>query len=157
MDNLPSSTGALIRNDPATLAIRQMIAAQEDAWNGQDAHAWSLPFDELASFVNIRGVSMSGRAEIEATHARIFSSIYRGSRSMVIVHRIATLGPDTAVAETEHRVTGYAALPPGVVPTDASGALRTRMTYVLRCSEVAGWNIVHGHNTAILPTLSRRP
>lgn len=156
-DSQVTPAGVSIENDVADIAIRQMIASQVEAWNSHDARAWSLPFAEQAGFVNIRGISMSGRAEIEATHARIFSGIYAGSHSTVTVHRITMLGTDTAIAETEHRVAGYAALPPGVVPTDESKVLRTRMTYVLRRSEALEWKIVHGHNTAILPTLPRRP
>ncbi len=131
-------------------ALRQLLTEQAEAWNQGDATAWSKDFAPEARFINIAGMAFNGRQEIEQRHAAIFASFFKGSRSQVTVQTVRFLGPEVAVVDTEHEVTGYQGLPPGIRATDASGALRTRMRYVL--TKVSKkWRIVAGQNTAILP------
>jgi uncharacterized protein (TIGR02246 family) len=131
-------------------ALRQLVAAQAEAWNRQDATAWSKDFAADADFTNVVGTVLSGQAEIEKRHAAIFASIFKGSRTKVTIRRLVFLGPEVAVVDMDHEVTGYAGLPPGVQKTDESGALRTRMKYVMRKTE-GKWRIVSAHNTDIKP------
>ena len=49
-------------DDEATL--RQMVAAQAEAWNRGDATAWSKDFAADADFVNIFGMVFHGRQQI---------------------------------------------------------------------------------------------
>ncbi|MDY7231607.1 SgcJ/EcaC family oxidoreductase [Hyalangium sp. s54d21] len=134
--------------DEATL--RQMVATQTEAWNRQDAAEWSKDFSPDADFVNIVGTVFQGRAEIEKRHAGIFASIFKGSRSKVTVRRLVFLGPDVAVVDTEHEVTGHSGLPPGVQNTEEPGVLRTRMKYVMKKSG-GKWQITSGQNTDVKP------
>ncbi len=131
-------------------ALRQLVAEQTEAWNRGDAVAWSKDFAPEARFINIAGMAFNGRQEIEQRHAAIFASFFKGSRSQVTVQTVRFLGPEVAVVDTEHEVTGYQGLPPGIRATDTSGALRTRMRYVLN-KVSKKWQIVAGQNTAILP------
>ncbi|HEX8701410.1 MAG TPA: SgcJ/EcaC family oxidoreductase [Myxococcaceae bacterium] len=131
-------------------AIRQLVAAQTEAWNRHDAAAWSKDFAPDADFVNIVGSVFQGRAEIEQRHAGIFASIFKESRTQVTVRKLVFLGPEAAVVDMDHEVTGHSGLPPGVQNTDASGTLRTRMKYVLRKS-AGKWQIVAGQNTDVKP------
>lgn len=136
---------------PAAAAIHQVIAEQTEAWNRGDAHAWARGFSDTAGFVNILGMALNGRAEIEARHALILSTLFRGSHAVATVNRITFLGREIALAETVNHVTGCRALPTGIMATNSSGALLTRMTYVLQHSATHGWEIVHAHNTATAP------
>jgi len=131
-------------------ALRQLVAAQAEAWNRHDAAEWSKDFAPDADFVNIVGTVFQGRAEIEKRHASIFASIFKDSRTRVTVRRLMFLGPDVAVLDTEHEVTGHTGLPPGVQNTDDSGVLRTRMKYVMR-KHGGKWQIVSGQNTDVKP------
>jgi len=131
-------------------ALRQLVAAQAEAWNRHDAMAWSKDFAPDADFVNIVGSVFQGRAEIEKRHAGIFASIFKDSRTKVTVRRLAFLGPDVAIVDTDHEVTGHAGLPPGIQSSDESGVLRTRMRYVLRKSGEK-WQIVAAQNTDVKP------
>jgi uncharacterized protein (TIGR02246 family) len=135
---------------PDEAAIRQLIAAQTEAWNRHDAAAWSKDFAPDADFINIVGTVFQGRAEIEKRHAGIFASIFKESRTQVTVRRLVFLGPEVAVVDTDHEVTGHAGLPPGVQNTDESGTLRTRMKYVMRKS-AGKWQIVAAQNTDVKP------
>jgi uncharacterized protein (TIGR02246 family) len=139
----------------AEAALRKLVAEQNEAWNRQDAAAWSKDFAPDAEFINIVGTVFSGRAEIEKRHASIFGTLFKGSRSEVTVSKLRFLGADVAVVDMEHRVTGYAGLPPGVQATEP-GVLRTRMRYVL--TKAGGsWRIVAGQNTDVKPAPAQAP
>jgi uncharacterized protein (TIGR02246 family) len=132
-------------------AIRQLVAAQTEAWNRHDAQEWSKDFAPDADFVNIFGAVFQGQAEIEKRHAVIFSGLFKDSRTKVTIRRLVFLGPDVAVVDTDHEVSGHGALPPGVQNTDEAGVLRTRMKYVLK--KIRGkWLITAGQNTDVKPT-----
>ncbi len=138
-------------------ALRKLVAEQTEAWNRSDAAAWSKDFAPDAEFINIVGTVFSGRAEIERRHAFVFGSLFKGSRSEVTVGKVLFLGTkgDVAVVDMEHRVTGYAGLPPGVQATEP-GVLRTRMRYVL-AKAGGSWRIVAGQNTDVKPAPASAP
>ena len=139
--------------DEATL--HKLVADQAEAWNRQDAVAWSRDFAPDAEFINIVGTVFSGRAEIEKRHAAIFNTLFKGSRTQVTVRKLLFLTDDVAVLDMEHRVTGYGGLPPGVQPT-VSGELRTQMRYVLKRTG-GPWRIVAGKNTDGKPAPGQAP
>ncbi len=126
------------------------MARQAEDWNRHDARAWSEPFTEDADFVNILGMLFKGRSEIERRHADLFGSIFKQSRVVVTTRKVRSLGPTSALAETDYELRGYDRLPPGLRPTDADGTLRTRLKYVLTLTP-DGWRIVSAQNTAIAP------
>ena len=139
---------------PAEPAIRRALAEQAEAWNRHDAKAWVSSFAEDAEFVNILGMLLRGRGEIERRHAELFSSIFARSRVVVTTRKVMPLGDGGAVAETDYELRDYDRLPPGIRATDADGTLRTRLKYVWR-HEPSGWVIVSAQNTAILPSAAR--
>lgn len=145
-DKAPSSPAS----QPADAVIRQTLAQQEEAWNKHDAKAWVSAFSEDAEFINILGMSLQGRAEIEQRHAEIFRTIFAHSRVSVQTRKVRTLGSHAAIAETDYALRDYDRLPPGIRPTDADGTLRTRLKYVWELRS-EGWRIVSAQNTAILP------
>ena len=135
--------------------IRALIAAQAEAWNRHDAAAWASAFTPNAEFINILGTPFNGKPAIEGITARIFSSFFKLTRDSVTVQNVVLVTPDVAYAQFEHAVSGYTALPKGILPSDpgadGNGVLRTRMTYLLHRTGDHQWSIVHGQNTAILP------
>jgi uncharacterized protein (TIGR02246 family) len=130
-------------------AIRATLAKQAEAWNRHDVKAWVEPFTEDANFVNILGMSLQGRAEIERRHAELFQGIFAHSRVVVTARKVRALGATAALVETDYELRGYDRLPPGVRPTDADGTLRTRMNYVWRL-QPDGWRAISAQNTAVL-------
>jgi uncharacterized protein (TIGR02246 family) len=132
------------------LAIRQLVAVQTEAWNRQDATAWSADYVPDADFINIRGTVFAGREQIAQRHAAIFDTIFKGTHAEVTVRKLVFLGDDVAVVDTTHVVTHYQGLPPGVQATEP-GLLRTQMRYVMQRTDGRWW-IVAGQNTDEKPT-----
>ena len=135
----------------ADASIRRALSQQAQAWNQHDARAWVADFAEDAEFVNIMGTLLQGRPEIERRHAEIFSGIFARTRVEVTVRQVRVLAKGAAIAETDYALRGYDRLPPGIRPTDADGALRTRMKYVWQL-RAEGWRVVSAQNTAVLPS-----
>jgi uncharacterized protein (TIGR02246 family) len=131
-------------------AIREALARQADAWNRHDAKAWVAAFSDDAEFVNILGMALQGRADIEKRHAEIFAGIFSHSRVVVTTRKVRQLGPGAAVAETDYELRDYDRLPPGIHPSDSDGTLRTRLKYVWALDHDR-WRIVAAQNTAVLP------
>lgn len=135
-------------------AVRALLSRQAEDWNRHDAKAWCAPFTEDAEFINILGMRLVGRAEIERRHAEIFSGIFRRSNVVVTTRKVRSLGPTSALAETDYELRDYDRLPPGFRPTDPDGTLRTRLKYVLTLTG-DGWRIVAAQNTAVMPSPPR--
>ena len=141
----------LLSDDEITLLIDQ----QADAWNRGDAAAWSACFADDASFVNIMGMPLVGRREIQERHAMMFRTVFAGSRTDVAIDAITMIPGGLALARTTHVVSALRGLPPGIQATDPDGTLRTRMLYVLaRAVPGDAWRVVAGQNTAIVPVSS---
>jgi len=136
-------------------ALRKLVADQTEAWNRSDAAAWSKDFAPDAAFINIVGTVFNGREEIAKRHAFVFDTLFKGSRSEVTVTRLAFIDNAVAVVDTEHVVTGYAGLPPGVQATEP-GVLKTRMRLVMKKTGKA-WRIVAGQNTDVKPAPAKAP
>ena len=132
--------------------IQHILSAQEVAWNLGDSTSWGSAFTEDADFINILGQAFHGRETIVQLHARGFAGPFKGSHATFTVRQFRQLTPDVVMVEAVHEITGYQALPPGVVAT-MPGILRTRMKYVLVKRDEA-WQIVAAQNTAVLPETS---
>lgn len=131
----------------ATIALQ--LARQAEAWNRHDAHAWVTSFSDDAEFVNILGMSLQGRDEIEKRHREIFQGIFARSKVVVKLRKLRPLGATAALVETDYELRDYDRLPPGIRPTDPDGTLRTRLKYVWVLDR-EGWRIVSAQNTAIV-------
>jgi uncharacterized protein (TIGR02246 family) len=152
----PAAPAPAAPSEAAEPAISRLLAEQSDAWNRHDAKAWVASFSEDAEFINILGMLLVGRSEIERRHAEIFKTIFARSRVVVSVRKVRPVGPNAAVAETEYELRDYDRLPPSIQPTDPDGTLRTRLKYVFELTP-AGWRIVAAQNTAILPPRAPLP
>lgn len=96
------------------------------------------------------GMLLEGKVEIEKRHDEIFRSIFARSRVVVRTREVRLLGSEAALAETDYELRDYDRLPPGIVPSDPDGTLRTRLKYVWVLTN-EGWRILSAQNTAILP------
>jgi uncharacterized protein (TIGR02246 family) len=148
-ESMLPTTEATTDTQPADEAIRALIDQQTEAWNRNDAVAWTKDFAEDANFINIRGDLVKGRTAIEKIHAFIFSGPYKESHCAVKIESIRYPAPNVAVVDTTSEVTNFKGLPPGVSATEP-GILRTRPKFIL-VSEKGAWKIVAVHNTAISP------
>ncbi len=143
-----AQTTVTVATDDA--AFRPLLDAQTAAWNRGDGDAWAAPFTDDASFINIRGQIVHGRAGVAQLHRMILTGPYQGSHVEIRIRRVLPLAADTALVETDQTVTRFRALPPGVVAT-SPGALETHMNYIARKSADDTWRFLSAQNTAVLP------
>jgi uncharacterized protein (TIGR02246 family) len=129
--------------------IRAVVQSQADAWNRGDAQAFAARYAEDGSFTNVIGQQLYGRDAFIAQHAKIFSTIYKGSHNVFIIGKIKFLRPDVAVVDIDGVLSGATRLPPGLKAED-DGALHVKLQEVMT-KEKGGWWIAAFHNVAVYP------
>lgn len=124
--------------------IHDVVKQLEDAWNAYDSRSWAAHFAEDASFIQIFGGQLDGRAAIEASHRAIFDTIYKGSHARFTLRSIRFVRPDVAVVFTHAHLKFYQGA--------EAHEIETRPTMVLvrkQVQEQAAWQIVAFQNTRI--------
>jgi uncharacterized protein (TIGR02246 family) len=121
----------------ATIAINQLAAEMERAWNAGDAHGFAKSFQADGLFTNINGSSYLGKQAFEQRHKDIFAGSLKDSKSSMSLRNLRLIRPDVAIANFDCVVTL-----PGRAP------LETRLQMVL-VDNGRQWNIAAYHNTAL--------
>jgi uncharacterized protein (TIGR02246 family) len=132
-------------------AIEALIAAEDAAWNAGDAAAFCAHALPDVLFTNIVGMHTVGRRPFEAQHARIFSTIYKGSTLRQSSLEVLFVRPDVVIVDTVTAVSGFHGLPPGVQAVD--GVLRTRLEQVFVKND-GQWRVASFHNVPINPSVN---
>ncbi len=130
-------------------AIRVVVQSEADAWNRGDAEAFGAHYAENGSFTNVIGQQLYGREAFVKQHARIFSTIYKGSHNTLTIGHIAFLRPDVAVVDIDGILSGATRLPPGLKPAE-DGTVHVKLQEVLT-REHGQWQIAAFHNVAVYP------
>jgi uncharacterized protein (TIGR02246 family) len=76
----------------ATSVAHDLLSRLQRAWDEGDGAAFGAAYASDASFVNVRGEHVVGRAAIGAGHDGIFRSIYAGSTNRMRPVRVEELG-----------------------------------------------------------------
>jgi uncharacterized protein (TIGR02246 family) len=97
---MPASTNA----DSA--AIKQCVAAWEDAWNRHDAHATAVAYVEDGEFSSTTGVPSHGWKELEAHYNEIFTTFLKDAHRTDTVRSIRFLTPEIATVDIDWQMTG---------------------------------------------------
>ena len=129
--------------------IRSIVQDEADAWNRGDAEAFGAHYAENGEFTNVIGQQLYGREAFIAQHARIFSTIYKGSDNVFSVSKITFLRPDVALVDIDGVLSGALRLPPGVKASE-DGAVHVKLLEVMTRDE-GGWSIAAFHNVAVSP------
>jgi uncharacterized protein (TIGR02246 family) len=119
-------------------ALRENVKALETGWNTKSGAAFAKPFAEDADYVIINGMYIKGRATIEASHQRIFDTVFKDTTISLAVKQIRFLRPDVAVVH----VAGHRDGPTAELVQDAM------ITFVMT-KEKQGWTIAAFQNTAV--------
>jgi len=123
-------------------AIESILRELEDTWRRNDSVTYASHFAEDATFIQIFGGQLDGRAAIEASHRIIFDTIYKGSYVTFAIRTIRPLGPGTAVVFTRSLLRFQQG-------GDAR-ELETRPTFVFMKEQDSGqWRIVAFQNTRV--------
>jgi uncharacterized protein (TIGR02246 family) len=129
--------------------IAAIVQGETNAWNRGDAEGFAAHYAENGSFTNVIGQQLYGRKAFIDQHARIFSTIYKGSHNTFQVTHINFVRPDVAVVDIDGTLMGALRLPPGLKAGE-DGALRVKLQEVMT-KETDGWTIAAFHNVAVYP------
>jgi uncharacterized protein (TIGR02246 family) len=119
----------------------EISVAFASAWNRHDMKAFASLFHVDAAFVNIRGVYLRGRDEIEQHHSVIHASVYKDSTMRMVVEDSREVVPGLIVAHLASEVQGR---------EGAEGeTLHALLTVVMELRD-SDWKIVAAHNTLVV-------
>src|SRR5690348_6733948 len=120
---------AIAQEGAADAAIRGIVADQARAWNVGDGAGYADHLAPGASFTNLFGMVMYGKADFVRRQREILSTFFKDTRKTHVVRRIRFVTPDVAIVDIDNEVRGVRSLPGGVaVPAD--GILRTQLMEV---------------------------
>ena len=92
--------------DADSAAVKQCVAAWEDAWNRHDAHATAMAYVEDGDFSSTTGIPSHGWKELEAHYNEIFTTFLKDAHRTDTLKSIRLLGPDTASVDIDWQMTG---------------------------------------------------
>jgi uncharacterized protein (TIGR02246 family) len=92
--------------DADTVAIKQCVAAWEDAWNHHDAHATAMRYVEDGDFSNTRGIPSHGWKALEEHYNAIFTANLKDAHRTDSVKSIRFLTPEIASVDIDWQMTG---------------------------------------------------
>ncbi len=133
---MPTTT----RTDMTSVA-HEMLGRLEQAWNDGDGAAFAAGYASDASFVNVRGGHLVGRAAIGAGHDGIFRSIYAGSVNHMEPIEVRTLAEGVLLVVSLNTLD----VPAGPL----TGRHQAFSTSVSTRAENGAWMIVSTHNTLV--------
>ena len=119
------------------------------AWNAKDAIAFAATYTEDAAFFDPIGNVAEGRDGIQALHALLFGDPFSTSTETQVIVGVRPLTGTIAVVHLRAALSGYAALPPGLNPTEP-GVVRTTKTWVV-VKRGGSWLIHTQHMAPIAP------
>ncbi|MGO8877076.1 MAG: SgcJ/EcaC family oxidoreductase [Acidimicrobiales bacterium] len=125
-----------------TAVAEEIAAAFARAWNRHDMPEFGALFDEGATFVNIVGVLMTGRGEIEEQHGRVHAGPYRNSVLAVSVHDAVALAPGIVLCHVRAELSGDERRP---------GETRSTILTFVITGEGDRWKVSAAHNTVVAP------
>ncbi|HKG95152.1 MAG TPA: SgcJ/EcaC family oxidoreductase [Gemmatimonadaceae bacterium] len=97
--------------------MARVVEAWDAAWNAANSDSIAATFVDSAEFINGRGQVAFGAAKIGAQHAVNLAGPFKGSHIEGTIRRITFLSGTTAILDVDSKLTGFAYLPPGTVPT----------------------------------------
>lgn len=124
--------------------IAALIERENRAWNDGDTAAYSEAVASDCVFTNIFGQVFVGRDAFEQQHARVFASVYKGSRLEQAIDHLRLIRPDVALVDTSATLS----VPPGEL--GPARTVHARLEQVLVRDEGA-WRVASYHNVEERP------
>ncbi len=92
--------------DADSTAIKQCVAAWEDAWNRHDARATAMAYVEDGDFSSTTGIPSHGWKELETHYNEIFTTFLKDAHRTDTVKSIRFLTPEIASVDIDWQMTG---------------------------------------------------
>jgi uncharacterized protein (TIGR02246 family) len=134
---------ALSEADGGT-AARAIADGFVDAWNRHDMNAFAALFADDADFVNVVGVRMRGRAEIQKHHEAIHATRMKTSHLKTLEMDVRSLRPDVAIVHVRWELTDQIAPDGTPLPT------RQGILFHVVARTGGKWLIASSQNTDIV-------
>jgi uncharacterized protein (TIGR02246 family) len=87
--------------------ILTIIQNYTHSWNHQGGKGFGDGFTEDADFVNIYGMSFTGKKEIEERHINIIQTIFKDSKFEILDVQLREVYPELVIAKISWRLNGY--------------------------------------------------
>ena len=136
-------------NKQRTQSIEDLVAAVEAAATAGEVAAYASFFSEDVEVITFTGAIVSGRAAYQESFEALLSGPFAGAEFDLTVRRVQFLTGTIAVVDIDSKVSGYAALPPGLTETEP-GVVVARFRWVV-VKRGGDWQIVASQNTPIPP------
>lgn len=125
-----------------TAVAEEAATAFARAWNRHDMSELGAVFAEGATFVNIVGVLMTGRRQIEEQHGLVHAGPYRNSVLAVSVHDAIALAPGVVVCHVRTELSGDERRP---------GETRSTILTFVITGDGDTWKVSAAQNTLLAP------
>lgn len=137
------TTRAVDAATPDEVAVRGLLEQLLDDWARGAGEAYGSRFVEDADYVAFDGSHTKGRAEISASHQRLFDGWLKGTRLTGRISSIKFLSPEVALVHA----TGGTIMRGRTEPSPERDSIQT-LVAVRRGDE---WRFVALHNTRVRP------
>jgi len=137
----------------ADAAIREIVAAQDLAWNAGDGPGYARHVAPDVSFTNVFGMVMYGAPAFVQRQSQILATFYKGTTKKQAIRRVRFITPDVAIVDIDNEVRGVKQMPAGI-PLPADGIVRTQLMQVFVRRD-GKWLIEAFHNVDIKPSASQ--
>lgn len=137
----------LAQDAAAEAQIRAIVAEQVVAWDAGDGVRFANPLAPDASFTNIFGMVMYGKAAFTSRQVEILATFFHGTRKKHSVRKVRFVTPDVAIVDIDNEVHGVKAMPGGI-PVPPDGILRTQLMEVFVRRDGRWW-IEAFHNVEV--------
>jgi hypothetical protein len=127
--------------------IEEIVSTLDQAW-GSDPVTYASVYAE-ADFVSPTGANLTTPAQITGLYTFLFTNVFGGSTRQSSIRKLTFLTGTVATLDIDARVTGFASLPPGVVPWQP-GVVRALEKNVL-VKRAGTWEIVQHQQTSVAP------
>ena len=141
---IPEAPGAGSRDEDEE-AIRNVIAATTEAFNRQDAKAFTRFYTPDADLVTVRGERMSGAAAIENGLAGIFAARAKTATLRTLDVTVRFISPDVVVAHVTNELSGLVSPEGERLPPHRELSVRVMVR------EHGRWLTAAFHNTMVRP------
>jgi len=126
--------------DATHAEVAAIVHSLQEAWNAADGRAFAAAFAHDADFVNVYGMHVRGRENIQRGHEHILRGPYAGSVNRYELESLRLLRPDVALAHVE----AHLSIPAGPM----AGEHSARYSMVLT-RDGGPWQIAAFHNTFV--------
>jgi uncharacterized protein (TIGR02246 family) len=141
----PAPEGSMADGSTARTTIDGLVHLLVNAWNRHDAAAFAAGFAEDVEFTDAFGLTVYGRAAIEAAHAAIFRTAFKDSTLTAADTRVRFVRADVAAVDLCWELTGARG------PEGHAGPERHGLMTMVATEQAGAWRFTICHNQDLPP------